>query len=642
MKPPQVVVLDYETYPIGTRGGKVADYPPEPVGMSVKWPGQRSRYFSWGHATNNNCRYEDGLAELERIYDSGLPILCHHSKFDLAVATERMGMPMVPWDRVHDTVFLAYLLDPHSKSGGLKELAEDLLQWPPEEQDRMQAWIMAHGPTLLQTYPWNAKTTPKGNKQAKITVTDCGRWIFAVPGDLAGEYANGDCDRTLGLFEYMWPVIQEHGLGPAYDRERKIMPILMENEREGMRVDLPRLESDIENFQQCFDLAEDWLRRELRASGLNFDADQDLANVLLERGIVPRENWTMTESGKGLATNKDALRPEHFTGPNGARIASVLGYRNRLKTCLSMFMIPWRDQARDYGGYITTNWNQVRDPHGGTRTGRPSTNGHNFLNISKDFETKRDDGYVHPEFLDVLHLPLCRKYILPDEGQIFQHRDFDGQEMRVFAHFESGDLWEQFNANPELDPHEFIGEELMRVAQREIERTRVKTLNFQGLYGGGIPALQNKLRCSAAEAKQLKQFHDNALPGRKILNEEIKRIIDRGYPILTVGGRPYFKEPNRMVEGRMRDFLYKLINYLIQGSAADLTKEALIHWYERKSKWTRFLVTVYDEINISTNLDEKDRQMAVLRESMELPRLTVPMKSSGKEGPTWGDLVKCK
>jgi hypothetical protein len=62
-----------------------------------------------------------------------------------------------------------------------------------------------------------------------------------------------------------------------------------------------------------------------------------------------------------------------------------LGYRNRLKTCLDMFMRPWLEQASNYGGYITTNWNQVRGAGGGTRTGRPSTNEHNFLNISKDF-----------------------------------------------------------------------------------------------------------------------------------------------------------------------------------------------------------------------------------------------------------------
>jgi DNA polymerase I-like protein with 3'-5' exonuclease and polymerase domains len=138
----------------------------------------------------------------------------------------------------------------------------------------------------------------------------------------------------------------------------------------------------------------------------------------------------------------------------------------------------------------------------------------------------------------------------------------------------------------------------------------------------------------------LKAFHNKALPGREILNEEIKRIVRRGEPIRTWGGRLYFVEPPRMVEGRMRNFEYKLINYYCQGSAADLTKEAIIAWNSIKRD-SRFLVTVYDEINITSPLETKHREMNLLREAMEAPRLSVPMLSSGKEGMNWGDLTKC-
>jgi DNA polymerase I-like protein with 3'-5' exonuclease and polymerase domains len=623
------LVIDFETLPIGQRPA----YPPRPVGVATKWPGQTSRYFAWGHPTANNCTLNDGLAELERAWDSGLPLLFHNSKFDVAVACEGLGAPMPPWDRIHDTLFLAYLCDPHARSLGLKELCEDLLEWAPQERDAVADWVMAHKDVLHQTY--GARFGLK-----RPTPSKCGAWIGFCPGDVVAPYACGDVDRTAALFEHIYPLVLENGMGAAYDRERELMPILLENERVGMRADLERLEKDIATYGAAFAVAEDWLRQELRASGLNFDADADVAAVLLERGVVPADNWTTTKKSGKLATNKEALRPEHFTGPNGAAIASALGYRNRLTTCLNMFMRPWRDQAAINGGYITTNWNQVRNPaDGGTRSGRPSTDKHNFLNLSKKWDG-RDDGYVAPAFLGLPELPLVRRYVLPDKGQIFQHRDFDGQEMRVFAHGEQGELNRQFNEKPDLDPHAFVGDELMRVAQREIERTRVKTLNFQGLYGGGIPALQKKLRCSAAEAKELKAFHDKALPGRKILNEEIQRIVRRGLPIRTWGGRLYFVEAPRMVEGRMRNFEYKLINYYCQGSAADITKQALIDWNSIKGD-SRFLVTVYDEINITSPLETKQREMNLLREAMEAPRLSVPMLSSGKEGMNWGDLTKC-
>lgn len=632
------ITLDFETLPIRQR----PYYPPKPVGFSVKWPRQPSRYYAWGHPIGNNCSEADGMAMLERIWDSGLPILCHHAKFDIwGVMVEYFGAPEPAWDRIHDTMFLAYLCDPHGQRLGLKELAEDLLGWAPEERDQVAEWIMAHKEELHQAYG-----AALGLKRP--TPKKTGAYIGYAPGTIVGPYACGDTERTAALFEHLLPLVIENGMEAAYNRERQVLPILARNEREGMQVDLPLLIQECETYALALDKAEHWLRKELRASGLNFDADADLAAILLERGIVPPENWSRTKGTKThpngqLAVNKDALRPEHFTGQNGARVASVLGYRNRLVTCLHMFMEPWRDQALVNNGRITTNWNQTRGSNGGgTRTGRPSTDKHNFLNLSKDFESKRDDGYEHPAFLEVPNLPLVRKYVIADDpDSVFAHRDFSGQEMRVFAHFESGDLFDQFNANPHLDPHEFIGEELMRVAQREIERTRVKTLNFQGLYGGGIPALQLKLRCSIAEAKQLKAFHDAALPGRKILNEEIKRLIDRGLPIHTWGGRLYFKEPPRQMNGRMMDFLYKLINYLIQGSAADLTKQTLIDWDQARGRDARFLVTVYDEINISVPKSQFEREMGILRESMERPRLSVPMLSDGKVGYRWGDLKKC-
>lgn len=615
MAVPDCIVVDFETKPIRQR----PDYPPTPVGVAIQWPGEAGEYYGWGHPTGNNCTLAEAVPYLERAWYSALPILCHHAKFDCVVATERLGFPMLPWDLTHDTMFLAFLCDPHARSLGLKELAEDLLGEPPTEQNELNDWIWSHRQQLEQSYG------------GKVNKRKLGEWIWAAPGDIVGRYACGDVRRTGALFKHLYPIVEREGMLPAYDRERQLMPILMENERVGMRADVAKLERDIEYYDQVLNGSELWLREELGASGLNFDADDDVAAILQQRGIVTE--WQTTKTGK-LSVAKDNLLPEHFNDP---RIASALGYRNRLKTCLEMFMKPWHAQASQMGGYITTNWNQTRGTgqHGGTRTGRPSTNEHNFLNLSKDF-SGRDDGYVHPAFLGVAPLPLVRRYVLPDEGDEFLHRDFDGQELRVFAHFEQGDLWDKYAEDPALDPHAFIGSELMRVAGREIERTKVKVLNFQSLYGGGVPALQKKVKCSYAEGKELKRFHDKALPGRVILNEEIKRIVNVGDPIRTWGGRLYWPEaPGE--DGRSK--VYKLINYIVQGSAADLTKQALIDWYEIKDPAARFLVTVYDEINIS---GQQKRDMPALKEAMERPRLTVPMRSSGKLGPTWGDLKKCQ
>ena len=632
-----MITIDFETKGIAPR----PIYPPKPVGVSIMYDDRAPHYYAWGHLSGgNNCTEAEGRAALEKAWLSGDEMLFHNSKFDVAVATEALELPVPTWNLIHDTMFLIFLLDPHARSTALKPLAADMLGMPPDEQDAVAEWIWQHRLQILEA---------TGEKVPSLKRT--GAFIWCAPGGLVGTYANGDVIRTKRLYDYMRPLVARYGMDGAYDRERQLMPILMENERLGMRVDRERLRGDIATGTAVFSYVEQQLRQFLHAPGLNFDADTDVAQVLLERGIVPKDNWSLTAgkadgTGRKLSMSKDNLHPDMFTGFGGREVAALLGYRNRLATCLRMFMQPWLEQADATGGTVHTNWHQTRSiEQGGTRTGRPATSAHNFLNISKSW-LGRDDGYEHPGFLDVPDLPLTRTYILPDEGGVFCHRDFSGQELRVFAEYENGDLHEKYLADPRTDPHDFVGQELMRVAAREIERTRVKTLNFQGMYGGGVPALQRKLRCSLEEARELKKFHDSALPGRKVLVDEIKRVLKRGLPVRTLGDRLYFCEPPGP-DGRSKD--YKLINYIIQGSAADLTKQAIIDWHDAnqslpKGDQARFLVTVYDEINISSPEPLKVQHMRLLREVMNTPRLgmRVPMLSDGKWGASWGTAVKVK
>jgi DNA polymerase-1 len=623
-----LVTIDFETLPIRGR----PDDPPEPVGVALHADGIEPHYFAWGHELRwDSSRRAEAMTALDRVWrDPRNELLFYNAKFDVGVATERCGLPMPPWERIHDAMFQVFLADPYASSWGLKPSAARLLDLPPDEQDALAAWVRANKAMLEARYPW----------AGKVQARQEGKWIFATPEALVRPYALGDVIRTRGLYDRLTPLLERQGMTAAYDRERQLMPILLQNERDGMRVDMAGLERDCEDYGRAFEFVEDQLRTKLRASGLNFDADQDVAAVLVERGVVPLEAFTTTKNG-GLSMSKANLLPEAFTGPDGAQVASALGYRNRLATCLKMFMQPWREQGSRRNGVISTEWNQIRGDVGGTKTGRPSTHNPNFLNISKSF-MDRDDQYAHPAFLSVPELPRVRRYILADEGHVLLDRDFDGQELRVFAHFEKGALWDAYQADPSLDPHAFVGAELMIVAQRELARLQVKTLNFQSLYGGGVPALQRQLRCTRGEAQELKAFHDRALPGRRVLVEEITRTIRRGDPIRTWGGRLYFAPP-RMADGR--EALYKLINYEVQGSAADFTKETIIQWDAHNKELgnrdrARFLLQVYDELLLSAPQPLARPHMRMLKDVMEQPRLSVPMRSSGKSGLTWGDMTK--
>lgn len=620
--PKRYATVDFETGPIQDR----PDYPPDPVGVAIRWPYGKAAYYRWGHPDGNNCSRKYGTYMLSKVWDDErLEMIFHNAKFDVAVAVEKLGLAMPAWHRIHDTMFLMFLEDPHSNTLSLKPGAERYLDMPPDEQDELHEWL------------WERRKILSEQTGIKMTKKNIGAFIAFAPGDLVGKYAGGDVDRTWGLFELLYPRVCAAGMREAYDRERQLLPILLENERIGIRVDVAALERDIEDYELEFAHVEEGITRALGMDFINLDADNDVADALSAAGLVDDDKWVLTPSGQ-RSVSKDNLTPSMFNDP---QVAYALGYRNRLKTCLEMFMRPWLRQAKLRDGWVSTNWNQVRDTHGGTCTGRPSTRNPNFLNIAKEFEG-RGDGYQHPDFIpsavhedqSVMPLPLVRKYMLPDEGHVWMYRDFSGQEIRVLAHYESGALYDAYNENPDLDPHNWVKEEGEALTGIEMERTEVKGLNFLAIYGGGIPAIMKRLGISKREAQWYKDFHDRALPGRKVVNEEITRLVRRGLPVHTWGGRRYYVR--RPKAGQTYE--YQLINYLCQGSAADLTKQALIDWYYHPDRTARFLVTVYDEIDISCPIGQEAEQMELLRECMDRDRLDVPMRSDGAVGPTWGDL----
>ena len=615
-----VWTIDFETEPIGPRPHH---YPPRPVGVAVRPPDGPSRYWAWGHPEGNNCRREDARAALSEAWDSDLPIVFHHAKFDVEVACAHFGLPMLPWGRLHDSMFLAFLLNPYARSIGLKQLAVEWLGMPPDEQDAVAEWVLAHK-NDMPTWPW----VNGGKKPSKKSA---GAWIAYTPAEIVGPYAEGDTERTWRLFQVMHPAVVNSGMGEAYDVERRLMPHLMENERSGLRVDMERLERETADYTLWFGMVEDWLRWRLSAPGLNLDADADVAQVLESAGVVTE--FPLTKTGR-KSVAKDALHPDLFSDPE---VASALGYRNRLKTCLDTFMRPWLEQARDWPGRISCSWNQVASPGGGTRTGRASTSNHNFLNISKSFENK-GDGYRHPDHLTGLpKLPLVRGYILPEEGHVINGRDFSGQELRVFAHFEHGDLQRQFIADPTLDVHQYVGDSIEQMTGQSLGRGRVKMLNFQAIYGGGVPAAQAALRCTLEEAQRYKAFHDQALPGRRILADQLSLIVRAGGAVRTYGGRLYVRPPFKVkASGQLGDADYILINYLVQGSAADVTKRAMLAMFEDPDYRSRFMLQVYDELVISSPVEIADQQSLVMKRAMEGVPLRVKLLTDAEQGARWG------
>lgn len=611
--------IDFETFAIQNR----PVYPPEPVGVSIKRGTEPSEYLAWGHPEGNNCTKFDAYARLMAIWaDPTAQVLCHNAKFDLAVAEERIGLPALPWDRVHDTMFLLFLADPHAKSLALKPSAERYLDMAPEEQTEVHDWLWEHRRAL--------PTTPVRPARSNL-----GAFIAYAPGDMVGRYARGDTDRTHALFVKLMTLIDKHGMSAAYDRERRLLPILMENERIGIRVDLERLERECTAYGTELERADDWLRARLNAPGLSLDNDADYADALASAGMVADSAWKLTATGR-RSVAKGALTAESY---NDREVYNVYGYRNRLATCLRMFMTKWRDQALVSGGYIHPQWNQTRGERGGTRSGRPSMTNPNLLNVAKEFKTGAEAaGWVMPTEIDLATLPLVREYMQPDPGGVWLHRDYDGQELRVYSHFERGSFYRMFRENPRAKPHDYVREKIKEITGNDIGKTLTKNVNFGRIYGAGAPRIAELMGGDMAAAKRLLSIHQQAMPDLKTVQQELERLARARKPLRTWGGRIYFAEPAREVEGQYREFFYKLLNYLVQGSSADITKEAIIRWHGHPDRdaSARLLLTIYDETNITSDASIAERQMQVLDEAMSSIELGVALPSNGKSGPAWG------
>lgn len=629
--------IDFETGPIRNRPA----YPPIPVGFSIMGPGAtHSKYYAWGHPTKNNCTFERAQKVLQDVWNSSKPLLFHNAKFDIDVAQTHMGCGPLPWERIHDSMLLLFLVDPHSITLALKPAAEKWLGMPPVEQDAVKNWLLDHQGSLRESgrLPKDVtlssasgpKPSPSGEPQA------WGAWICLAPGDLVGEYADGDVTRTRRLFDIMHQKVEEDGMLVAYGRDRELLPVLLDNERQGIHVDLEALREDAVRYTEAMATIDIYIRKRLGVPELNIDSNDKLADALESSGVVTQ--WSVTKTGK-RSTAKDKMTPDMFNDKN---VSMALGYRSRLATCLGTFILPWLKVATESGGIIYTNWSQVRQPSGGgikgTRTGRMSSSP-NFQNIPKNLDEK-DDGYEHPGFLDVPELPRMRRYVLPDtESSVLLHRDYNQQELRVLAHFEDGALLARYQADPTMDIHTFVQQEIKRLTGTEFLRAQVKQVNFGVIYGMGYGALAKKINDTVEIARAIKKAQRRALPGMNELEREVKKRGANGLHVTTWGGRHYFAEPPKMIAGELKTFEYKLLNYLIQGSAADITKQALIN-YDKIKVHGRFLITVHDEINVSCPKKHAETEMALLRRAMEGVKLDVPLLSDGKSGDNWGEMTK--
>ena len=238
-------------------------------------------------------------------------------------------------------------------------------------------------------------------------------------------------------------------------------------------------------------------------------------------------------------------------------------------------------------------------------------------------------------------LPQVRSYVVPFElGEVLVGRDYHGQELRVLAHFEEDKLLARFREDPWTDIHQYAKDTILGMLGLDLDRGQVKILGFSIIYGAGARTIAERLGVSVDEAKRFKDAYLRAFPSIRDMYAQMKYRAENKIPIRTQGGREYRCEEPVEWEGKIFQFDYKMVNTLVQGSAADCTKQAIINFETaRRPNW-RLILNVHDELVASVTLNDEEAAHEVLSAAMAMVDFDVPMLSEGKSSAeNWGNMM---
>lgn len=621
MKP--IAAVDFETKKIE---GRHIAFPPKPVGVAIYGDGITGRYLAWGHPSGNNSSIGEAKGFLRKIYKTHR-IVFHNSSFDCEVGEVHLGLPFLP-DDYEDTLFLAYLIDPRTDDLGLKPLAELYLGIKPNERDRLKEWIEKNFKCTKEV-PWGA-------------------YISEAPAPLVKPYAIGDVTRTYKLYKKFrqelvrldtkYPLEKgQQSMEQAYQRELRLMPTIVRMEKRGVLVDVNRLERDIPKWEKAQAELDRFIIQRLGGprkvakfakdgEEFNIGSGNQLANALDAAGKV--SHWITTAKGNRSTAKKNLEQVISDT-----KLLAALQQRNIYDTYIDTYGRKWLTANRE--GVVFPRINQVRNRESdesrstGTRTGR--------LSYSDSWQ-----AIPSPERRPFKELPNIRDYIIPrGRGRVIAVRDYTQQEYRILAHYENAALLARYLEDPTIDMHEEARQMIHALINVLYDRRPVKDTGFGIIYGLGLKALAAKLKLSEEEAKQLRKAYLAAIPGLKDLIDDIKERCGEDLPLRTWGGRLYWCEPPSFSKkfNKVMTYEYKMINVLIQGSAADCTKEAMIRADEALPKDTPLLLQVHDELSIDVAKSRLNKDMRILREAMESVEFDVLMLSDGKTSArSWGQV----
>jgi DNA polymerase I len=558
----------------------------EIVGLSFSFREHEAFYVPVGHL------YPEVPAQLSRdevlralaplLTDPLLPKIGQNIKYDYQVlrghGIEMQGIRF-------DTMLASYLLNPVRSGHGLDSLAVE------------------HLDHKMISY---AEVAGKGKEQINFA---------RVPVDRASVYSCEDADATFLLYRLFLPPLAEKGMEALFfDLEMPLVTILAEMELHGVMLDLPLLRELSGGFAvQLSDLERDIFA--CAGCEFNINSPKQLGEVLFDRLNLPAGKKTKT----GWSTDMDVLDKlsrEHEIAALILRYRSVSKLKSTYTDALPRLVDPST-------GRVHTSYNQAI-----TNTGRLSSSEPNLQNIPIRTEEGRR----------IRHAFIAR------EGSLLLSADYSQIELRVLAHLSGDRVFCDAFARDE-DIHTRTASEVFDLIPGLVTpemRRQAKTINFGVIYGQGAFSLARELGVSTRVAKEFIDSYFERHSGAREFLDSCVRNAERDGFVTTILGRRLPIPDIASSNGNIRAFAQRnAINYPIQGSAADIIKQAMVSVHERMKKEglrSRLIMQVHDELVFEVPEEERQlMEMLVCREMEHALPLRVPLKVEISFGRNWSE-----
>ena len=536
------IAIDLETKDVGINEGLGAGWATgrgEIIGFAVATEGFQA-YYPFGHFGGGNLIKEQVLKYMHDVCRLPCRKIFHNAQYDVGWL-KAYGIDVC--GEIVDTMIAGALIDENRYTYKLNSLAKDYLGELKAETDLVEA-AKAHG------------VDPKME-------------MWKLPAEHVGYYAEQDARRTYLLWQRFKHEIYKQNLHTVWQLEKSLLPILIKMRQKGIRVNTQRAEQLKVNFVEK---EKEILHRIKKLVGKDIDiwAARQIAFAYDKLGL---EYPKTTKSKEPSFTQNWLVNSEYEISKLIVSAREINKFHNTFLNSIMRF---------EHDGRIHAEINQLRSDTGGTVSGRLSMSNPNLQQLparNKEFG------------------PMIRGLFLPEEGFKWGSFDYSQQEPRLVVHYASsiGEGYEgsqelvEAYANADADFHQTVADLV------GIDRKQAKTIGLGLMYGMGKNKLANMLGLNFDEASALIGKFNRRAPFVKMLSDRcMKKANEEGLIRTKLGRKCRFNmwEPKDFgihtpetfenasakygSNNIKRAFTYKALNRLIQGSAADQTKQAIV------------------------------------------------------------------